>query len=78
MTDWPEELVGLTEIAQRWGMSRQYVWTLTKWKGFPAPLARLAMGPVYLWVDVQRWREAHGGRHGPIHGGPELDGGSEM
>jgi predicted DNA-binding transcriptional regulator AlpA len=47
------DLVGLTEIAERTSRSRTSVHNLvTRREDFPAPIARLAMGPVWLWEDV--------------------------
>lgn len=48
-------LVGLTEIAAMLGVSRQRASQLSASKGFPAPLDRLAMGPVWRRTTVERW-----------------------
>lgn len=48
------DLVGLTEIAQRTNRKRASVHNLiSRRKDFPKPVARLAMGPVWLWDDVK-------------------------
>lgn len=54
------ELVGLQEIAERAGVTKQAVWgwSDSKSAGFPEPLARLAAGPVWRWADVEAWLEA--------------------
>jgi predicted DNA-binding transcriptional regulator AlpA len=51
------DLVGPIEIAQRAGVKRD---TVEKWRvrhagTFPAPIVRLAAGPVWLWRDVEAW-----------------------
>lgn len=50
------ELVGLAEIAEIAGVTRQAVtnWT-TRHPSFPEPLARLASGPVWNCPDVVAW-----------------------
>jgi hypothetical protein len=57
------ELVGLIEIAQRAGVRRTQVsvWR-TRHDDFPAPLADLAVGPVFAWEQVKRWLEQTGRR----------------
>jgi hypothetical protein len=57
-------LVGLTEIAQRAGVQKNAVssWR-TRHKDFPAPVAELASGAVWLWPDVEEWLIATGRRH---------------
>ena len=51
--------MGLTEIAQLLGVSRQRVHQLSKADGFPEPTAVLAAGPVWETVAVEKWaREA--------------------
>mgnify|MGYP000633953377 CR=1 FL=1 len=37
------------------GVSRQRVHVITRSKGFPEPVAELAMGSVWLKADVERW-----------------------
>jgi len=60
-----DDLVGVAEIARRAGVA----WgTVQSWRrrhpDFPAPAARLDMGPVWWWSDVARWtsRERRPGR----------------
>ncbi|MFT3905652.1 MAG: hypothetical protein QM718_05045 [Steroidobacteraceae bacterium] len=45
-------LVGLSEVAVVLQISRQRVLTLSKREDFPAPLARLASGPVWRAGDI--------------------------
>ena len=55
------DLVGLTEIAQRTNRGRTSVHNLvTRRADFPEPVARLAMGPVWIWDEVKpffEWEE---------------------
>jgi len=48
-------LAGLGEIAARFGVSKQRVSQLQKRPDFPAPLARLAAGPVWDMQDIEAW-----------------------
>ncbi|MFI5494615.1 helix-turn-helix transcriptional regulator [Actinoplanes sp. NPDC051859] len=49
-------LVGAHEIrAMLGGISRQRVYQITSRRGFPAPVAELAMGNVWLTEDVEAW-----------------------
>ena len=56
-----DDLVGLTEIAQRAGVQKPAVsmWR-TRHETFPPPAAELATGPVWFWEPVRRWLEATG------------------
>jgi len=49
------ELAGAQEIAKMLGVSRQCVHIISRRKGFPDPVAVLAMGSVWLKSDVDRW-----------------------
>lgn len=55
------ELVGVAEIAERLSVPRS---TVSMWdsrratNGFPKPLDRLQMGPVYEWEKVRAWASA--------------------
>lgn len=51
------ELVGITEIAQLLGTSRQRASELARSSRFPSPLAELAAGPVWLKPTVTRFAE---------------------
>jgi predicted DNA-binding transcriptional regulator AlpA len=53
-------LAGITEIATMLGVSKQRASQLVASKGFPAPLERLAAGPVWRRSAVERWAEKVG------------------
>lgn len=55
------ELVSLAEIAEMAGVTRQAVanWT-ARHASFPAPLARLAAGPIWERASVAQWLETQG------------------
>lgn len=59
---WKFDLVGTHEIAERFGLA--HVETVHNWRrryeGFPAPVARLRAGYVWLWWDVERWARRAG------------------
>jgi hypothetical protein len=57
------ELVGMIEIAMRAGVRRAVVsvWR-ARYPDFPAPVAELAIGPVFVWAPVQAWLEDTGRR----------------
>ena len=54
MTRFPK-LAGLAEVASLAGVSRQRAAQLANHPDFPAPVARLAMGPVWREADVQKF-----------------------
>lgn len=56
----PDHLMGLTEIAEMLGVSRQRVHQLAKANDFPAPVARLSAGTIWERVDVEAWARATG------------------
>lgn len=54
--DRSDELWGVHEIARELGIKRETVYYHLKRDGFPEPVARLAMGPVWRAEDVRAWR----------------------
>lgn len=56
--------MGAAEIAERLQVTRQRAYQIINRKGFPDPIAHLAMGQVWEAADVERWITAHR---------PELD-----
>ncbi len=54
------ELVGLAEIAEMLGVTRQRVHQLTQTPGFPAPVATLSAGRIYDREAVEAWARATG------------------
>jgi predicted DNA-binding transcriptional regulator AlpA len=54
MTRFPR-LAGLAEVAGLAGKSRRRAWQITRERGFPDPVQTLAMGPVWLERDVQKF-----------------------
>ena len=61
-----DELVGINEVAQMAGVSRQAV---ANWRvrasSFPAPVAQLASGPIFLRANIRAWlkRNKRSGTH---------------
>ncbi len=53
-------LVGVAEIAEMLGVTRQRVHQLAKTPGFPAPLAELSAGAIWDRADVERWARKTG------------------
>ena len=51
------EVMGAAEIGRLLGVSRQRVQQLVKTPGFPAPVAVLDMGKVWLGKDVRTWAD---------------------
>jgi len=47
--------MGTAEIRSRLRISRERAYQLVNRKGFPEPVARLAMGQVWLASDVEAW-----------------------
>lgn len=58
------DLVGIAEIAEMAGVSRQVVhaWT-RRARDMPKPLARLKMGPVWDRGEVRKWLAGIGFTH---------------
>jgi predicted DNA-binding transcriptional regulator AlpA len=48
-------LAGLAEVAGLAGVSRKRAWQKTQHPDFPKPVQVLAMGPVWLEVDVKKF-----------------------
>jgi chromosome partitioning protein len=53
----PEDLLGIAEVAEMAGVTRQAAtnWRLRKGTGFPEPVLTLAMGPLFLRPAVEKW-----------------------
>ena len=53
-------LAGVAEISEKYGVNRTTIsmWDVNDRHGFPKPIARLAMGPVYDLDEVDAWFEA--------------------
>lgn len=52
------DLVGVAELAERLGVSRQRAWTVTGRPDFPDPVARLKATPVWTADSVRRFLES--------------------
>jgi hypothetical protein len=52
------DLVGVAELAEQLGVSRQRAWTVTGRPNFPKPVARLKATPVWTAGSVRRFLEA--------------------
>lgn len=57
----PGRLAGLSEIAQRLGVTRQRAQELSRTDGFPPPLDELRMGPVWDHSTIDHWAQRHRG-----------------
>lgn len=53
-------LVGLTEIAEMLGVSRQYTDRLVRQVGFPEPEAVITAGRIWKREDVEEWARQTG------------------
>lgn len=51
--------MGAAEIQERLGISRQWAYTLTARRDFPAPYQVLKMGSVWDAEDVEAWIAEH-------------------
>ncbi len=49
------ELVGMNEIAERLGASRQWVTALSARPGFPQPLVARPTGRLWDWREIEAW-----------------------
>jgi predicted DNA-binding transcriptional regulator AlpA len=55
-----DDLVGVAEIAEALGVSRQRVHQLTKLEGFPEPVAVLSAGTIWTRREVEAWAKQTG------------------
>ena len=62
MDEQPGDLVGVTEIGDLLGVSRQRADQLTRTEGFPEPVAVLSAGRIWRLLDVEAWARATGRR----------------
>jgi prophage regulatory protein len=68
------EVVGVPEIGQILGVSRQRVYQLMEtYEDFPAPLATLAVGRVWSRAAIEEWDQKHGERPTGRHRRLRLD-----
>jgi predicted DNA-binding transcriptional regulator AlpA len=54
----PEDVVGAEEIAERLGLECPEVERLMSAPTFPRPATELAIGPLWLWPDIEPWLRA--------------------
>ena len=55
----PEDLAGLSEIAELLGVHKRTAQKYVDRDDFPEPIGRLAGGRVWLRTDVERWGRGH-------------------
>lgn len=55
----PDDLLGVKEAARLLRYSQPYIQRLIDKDGFLEPFVELAIGPVWLREDVQRWKRDH-------------------
>lgn len=53
------DLMGVAEIAERLGVSKQRAEQLTRTDRFPKPVSTLASGRIWRQRDVERWIAKH-------------------
>ena len=68
------QVVGVPEIAQILGVSRQRVYQLIEaYDDFPAPVATLAVGRIWSREAVEQWNRIQGDRPSGKHRQLRLD-----
>jgi predicted DNA-binding transcriptional regulator AlpA len=55
-----DEVMGLTEVAEYLGITRQRVHQLARSETFPKPIAHLRAGLIWRTVDIELWAEETG------------------
>lgn len=50
---------GQAQLAQRWGVSKQYVSQLAADETFPAPIGRAGVSDAWLMGACDEWKRAH-------------------
>jgi predicted DNA-binding transcriptional regulator AlpA len=58
--DVDEDIVGIAEVGQILGLSRQRTDILSRAKGFPEPIATLTGGRIWRRADIEAWAKATG------------------
>jgi prophage regulatory protein len=53
-------LLGLHEVAELLGVSRQRADQLARYTGFPKPVAELKAGRIWRRTDIEKWKERNG------------------
>ena len=53
------ELAGLAEVATILGVTKRTAWNYTQREDFPAPVERLASGPIWRSADIEAWKREH-------------------
>lgn len=53
------DLMGISEIAERLGVTKSRADQISRERGFPEPAARLRMGIIWQTSDVERWIAKH-------------------
>jgi prophage regulatory protein len=61
-----QPVLGLSEIGQLLGVSRQRAHQLAERPGFPTPYATLEQGRVWRTTQFVRWAEKHGRQLGEV------------
>lgn len=56
----PMKLMGLHEVAELLGVSRQRADQLVRERDFPRPVAELKAGRIWRTGDVEKWKEKRG------------------
>lgn len=52
------DLMGIAEIAELFGVTRQAVTNWSKrWPDFPKPVAELKCGPIWIRAQMTQWRK---------------------
>lgn len=51
-----DDPVGLTEVAELLGVTRQRASQLRHIPGFPKPIKMLAMGPIWEAAEIRKWK----------------------
>jgi predicted DNA-binding transcriptional regulator AlpA len=55
----PRRLAGIAEIAEMLGVTKHTAVRYSSRPDFPAPLERLASGPIWRTEDVEKWAQEH-------------------
>lgn len=55
----PDEVVGLTEIAKIFGVTKRTAVRYRELPDFPQPIARLSAGHIWRRADVETWGREH-------------------
>ena len=54
-----EDLIGVSDIAESYGVAKNSAWRWTQRDDFPTPAVHVRIGRFWRRADVEKWGETH-------------------